>query len=178
MTTSVVSSTTSTNAATTSTDPADCAPTVCPDATIIPSTCDPACVFQCCNGSHVEHCCDPGYYWSHVDNNCQKVVHSTTTSSPTLTSPVNCDAPSTCTHGTFLADPCDDQCFYNCGHGIAYHTCCAAGRVWDNYIKDCNYRNLYRMTSVVDLKFAHHLHSYPSPVYQVVTTNVPPLASM
>ncbi|XP_033739243.1 LOW QUALITY PROTEIN: uncharacterized protein LOC117326594 [Pecten maximus] len=141
-TAAVVRTTTSSNAETTSNSQTSCAPTLCPDSTIVPSACDAACVFQCCNGSHVEYCCNYGYVWNDRDKNCQKTVQTTTTPRPIVSTQINCDAPSSCTHGQFSPDPCDDQCFYNCGHGISYHQCCATGRVWDNYIKDCNYPEL------------------------------------
>ena len=35
-----------------------------------------------------------------------------------------------------FANPADCSNFYNCGHGVAYLTPCAAGTLWDDSIKN------------------------------------------
>ncbi|XP_060083629.1 uncharacterized protein LOC132562873 [Ylistrum balloti] len=116
-----------------------CEPAVCPDGQVLPSQCDSSCVYQCCNGENIQHCCQSGYTWNDTTQNCQMTVPATTTSSNSIP---NCDAPLSCTHGEFLADECDLQCYYNCAHGTAYHYCCVAGSLWDDFIKDCNFPHL------------------------------------
>ncbi|OWF51744.1 chitinase 3 [Mizuhopecten yessoensis] len=117
----------------------NCEPTVCPAGHIVPSLCDPSCVFQCCSGGNIQHCCQSGYTWNDAEEKCQMTGTLATTASINLP---NCDVPSSCTHGVFTADQCDPQCYYNCAHGTAYHVCCSAGTLWDDFIKNCNYPHL------------------------------------
>ncbi|XP_069122701.1 chitinase-3-like protein 1 [Argopecten irradians] len=58
---------------------------------------------------------------------------TTTTPTPTTTQPANtgggCTAPTTCS-GTFMADPCNPNKFYQCAHGQLYHMSCNVNLVW------------------------------------------------
>ncbi|OWF47790.1 Chitotriosidase-1 [Mizuhopecten yessoensis] len=59
------------------------------------------------------------------------------TSVPTVGPSTSCDEPSSCPHGTFLVDPCDQACYYQCAHDTAHHRCCISGLHWDTSLNTC-----------------------------------------
>ncbi|XP_033737784.1 uncharacterized protein LOC117325568 [Pecten maximus] len=151
-----------------------CEPTVCPDGQVLQSLCDSSCVFQCCIGGNIQHCCQSGYTWNDADENCQMTVTVSTTSANNIP---NCDVPTSCTHGEFLADQCDLQCYYNCAHGTAYHYCCAAGSLWDDFIKACNHPHLIQYDQACHHDICPPHEFLPDPCvpecyYQCSTTGV------
>ncbi|XP_033726410.1 uncharacterized protein LOC117315998 [Pecten maximus] len=52
---------------------------------------------------------------------------------------ISCDVPSRCPHGGFLADPCDQRCYYQCSHGTAHHRCCISGLHWHTNWNSCGF---------------------------------------
>uniref|UniRef100_K1PN75 Chitotriosidase-1 n=1 Tax=Magallana gigas TaxID=29159 RepID=K1PN75_MAGGI len=56
-----------------------------------------------------------------------------------VTSSVSCGAPKTCVDGQLYGESCDPKIYYQCASGVAYQFQCAAGTVWDERIKNCNW---------------------------------------
>lgn len=48
-------------------------------------------------------------------------------------------APQPCVDGQLYGDSCDPKIYYQCASGVAYQFQCAAGTVWDERIKNCNW---------------------------------------
>lgn len=48
-------------------------------------------------------------------------------------------APQPCVDGQMYGDSCDPKIYYQCASGVAYQFQCAAGTVWDERIKNCNW---------------------------------------